>query len=304
MAGFLASTIRAANASFPGLGFGDLRLKARFVQAAFAHRASAVSLLDPTPGSNLADAMRERPQMAGILLWPYQCAGWGPDARIARFVAHYDAAAALGPPWRFGLHEKLILSDLADEFAGLRLVIDQPKWLMREGGLAVNLFVDDFRAYSLAFSLFRTGEERLQAVIGGLQGRKTNESLGLYRDLTKALYGLRPRDFLIDVLRMICRAIEVDQIAAVTQAHRHHQHPFFGKKDLTPDYDAIWEERGGIKQDEMFYFLQVTQARREIEAIKANKRSLYRKRYAFMDRLDAQIAKDLPHLSPTTFVDL
>ncbi len=304
MAGFFTQTARVAQASFPGWGPSDAKFKLQLMRAAYAHRDAVTPFVTAVPGSILADVMAARPQTLGALVWPYQCAGWDAAERLARIKGHYDVTGALGAPWRFGLHEKLILTDLSERFAGLRLVIDQPKWLMREGGLAINLFVEDFRSFSLAFSLYRQPGGGLQAVVGGLQGRKRDGALDLYRDLTKALFGLRPRDFLFDVLRMICKEIGMDEIYAVTQAHRHHQHPFFGTKDLTPDYDAIWDDRGGERVDEMMYRFAVVQPHRDIETIKPNKRSLYRKRFAFLDELDAQIAADLSGLTPTTFVDL
>lgn len=295
--------LQAANTCFPGWSIGAIGMRVRFLRQALRHKEGLDRLLHPTPDSALADIMEQRPQMVGALLWPYQCAGWDAQERLTRIAAHYDVIDQLGPPWRFKAGDKLVLSDLSALYPDLRLVIDQPLWFMREGGVVINLFVGDFRAFSLAFSFFRTPEGRLQAVVGSLQGRNRDGALDLYRDLTKALHGLRPRDMLFEVFRMICRAVGVADIFAVTQAHRHHQHPFFGKKDLSPDYDAIWQDRDGTPVDAKLFSFDVAPELRDIETIKPKKRSLYRKRFAFLEELEAQIMRDLPGLTPTFFVD-
>ena len=83
------------------------------------------------------------------------------------------------------------------------MVIDQAKWFMREGQLVINLFVGEVRMFSLAFSLGRDGGERT-AFVGAVQGRDIEGVADEYRDLTKAAHGMRPRDLLFEIFRMLC----------------------------------------------------------------------------------------------------
>lgn len=294
---------RAAHLCFPGWNPAAFRLRLRFSMQARKQQVALAPFLSPKADTALADVMHQRPEVVGAVLWPYQCAGWEAEERLNRIAKHYQVIDSLGAPWRFPLGEKLELSDLSEYLPDLRFVIDQPQWFMREGGLVLNIFKGSFRAFSLAFSFCRTPDGRLQAVVGCLQGRNREGALNLYRDLTKALHGLRPRDMLFDVFRMICRTVGVSEVFGVTQTHRHHQHPYFGTKSLSPDYDAIWKDRDGTKLDDKFFVFDVAPPQRDLKTVKPNKRSLYRKRFVFLDALEAQIIRDLPGLSPIYFVD-
>jgi len=293
----------AARNSFPGVSPVALKLKAKMVREGLMQGPSLRPFLHPKPGAALARAMAQRPQMLGVLIWPYQCADWEPGERLAHIRSHYDEIDRIGAPLCFNLDEQLIVTDLSDISAGLRVVIDQPQWFMREGGLVVNLFVDSFRAFSLAFSFDRTQEDQLLAMIGGIQGRNRQDALDLYRQLTKDFHGLRPRDLLLEVFRVLCRHFNVSSIRAVTQSQRHHLHPFFGGTDLAPDYDAIWEDRQGVRADKYFYSLPVAPETRDITSVKPNKRALYRKRFAFLENLENRLIEGLGRATPVRFVD-
>lgn len=289
---------------FPGWSPGALTLQARFVLAGLREGTVVTRLLDPKPGTELARIMAERPQLLGALVWPYQCASWGPDQRLQRIVGHYGALDSLPAALRFSIEDRLVLADLDSLHPGLKLVLDQPEWFLREGGLTLNLFLDSFRAYSVAFSLYRTDAGALVAMIGGIQGRNRDDMLDTYRDLTRILHGLRPRDFLIEALRILCRVLEVDSLLAVSEAARHHRHPYFrGANPPGQDYDAIWLDRGGVAQDPQFFALPVAQPRRDLAEVKPNKRPMYRRRFEFLDDLEARIARDLPALRPVRFAD-
>jgi uncharacterized protein VirK/YbjX len=140
--------------------------------------------------------------------------------------------------------------------------------------------------------------------IGGIQGRNTDDALDIYRNLTKSLHGMRPRDFLIYALQILARATNVRHIYAVTDAQRHHRHAYFPKKTLEGDYDKIWEDRSAIRVSDHFYELPLITERRDIDEIKSKKKSLYRKRYEFLDWLEAELPKELSRCKPVRFVDL
>ncbi|AZL60500.1 DUF535 domain-containing protein [Tabrizicola piscis] len=289
---------------FPGMSPGALSLQARFVLNGLREAPVVTQMMEPATGTSLAQIMSERPQIWGALVWPYQCASWGPGQRLQRIVGHYDAIDTLPEVLRFSIEDRLVLSDLDHLHPGMKLVLDQPEWFLREGGLTLNLFLDSFRAYSVAFSLYRTDTGALVATIGGLQGRNRDDMLDTYRELTRILHGLRPRDFLIEALRILCRVLQVDTLLAVSEAARHHRHPYFrGASPPGQDYDAIWQDRGGVPQDPQFFALPINSPRRDMAEVKPNKRPMYRRRFDFLDGLEADIARDLPSLRPVRFAD-
>ena len=302
----MPTVVRMLNLSeqcFPGLTPRALKLKARMIKASLTHREAIAPFLAPPPGTALSQVMAQRPKILGALIWPYQCAAWDAKERLARIHSHYTEVDRMGAPFVFDLDASLSIVDLSDLRRGLRLVIDQPEWFMREGGLVVNIFVGNFRAFSLAFSFYRSPEGQLAAVVGGLQGRNREDALDLYRDLTKLLYGLRPRDFLFEVFRMIGRHCGVDVLHAVCQNQRHHLDPYFGSPTLSLDYDKIWQDRQGMLGPTHFYSFPVAPETRDLSTVKPNKRSLYRKRFAFLDDMEQRVTLGLASAVPTRFVD-
>lgn len=278
---------------------GDLKMLMRFLAAGRAHGAAAAPLWAPrTPA--LSRIMADRPEYRRCLVAPYQNATWGVPERIGRIVAHYGEVDALADDrFRFGTHDKLELLRLDDIAEGLSLILDQPHWFHLEGGFTLNLFLDDFRAFSVSFSLCPAEDGVRGAFVGGIQGRRIegegkDAALDLYRDLTRAAFGLRPRDLLIECLRRLLSHLGVARLLAVSDAARFHRHPFFGQRDLSLDYDTIWADRGGTQISDDVFEVPLEAPARPIEEIAAKKRSLYRKRYAFLERLDGIAAAGFP----------
>ena len=299
-----AALLTAARRVIPGNGPSALVAQGKMVLAGLRTYPLARQMLAPPPGSSLDRIMRQRPEFIGALVWPYLSASFDAGERLRRIIAHYEAVDGLAPQMRFDCDERLVLVDMAEVMPGLRLVLDQPIWFMREGGLVLNLFIDSFRAFSIAFSLRREPNGHLSAWIGGIQGRNRDDMLETYRVLTKLLHGLRPRDFLLEALKMLLRDLGVARLFGVSDASRHHRHPYFrGAKQATQDYDEIWADRGGVAVDADFFELPLSPERRDEATIKPNKRSMYRKRFEFLDALERELLEALPKVTPTRFED-
>jgi len=299
-----SALVWAARRTFPGNRPAALVMQGRMVLTGLRTYPLTRQLLEPPPGSALDRIMEERPEFIGALLWPYLSASFDAEERLRRIIAHYEVVDTLGAPFPFDCDERLVLVDLAEVMPGLRLVLDQPIWFLREGGLVLNLFIDSFRAFSIAFSLRHEADDQLTAWIGGLQGRNRDDMLETYRALTKLLHGLRPRDFLLEVLKMLLRQFGVTRLYAVSDAARHHRHAFFGQiKAVLQDYDEIWADRGGVAASADFFELPMSPERRDEATIKPNKRSMYRKRFEFLNGLEARLLAALPDVRPVRFED-
>ena len=172
----------------------------------------------------------------------------------------------------------LELDDIRD---GLRVVVDQPKWFLREGQIAINLFFQDDRIYTLAFSLFRRHGE-IAAFVGSIQGRDIEGIQKLYRELTKVFDGIHPRDLLIKIFQMFCGDVGIEAIFAVADAFRNQRDKkLFWRSTANKfhaNYDTIWSEKGGTLVDPMFYRLNVGNQERDLETMSSTKRKKYRKR--------------------------
>lgn len=266
--------------------------RVQFFVKAFLVYSSVKQLIDAPRASPLGKLIQDRPQVVGAVMWPYQCAGWSPRTRLARIRDHYAVVEKIGGAIDFPVDGKISLLDLGSIHEGLHVVIDQPVWFMREGQLAINLFLGDIRMYTLAFSFFHH-ENTIAAFIGAIQGRDIEGVLKEYRNLTKSSYGMRPRDFLIELFRMFCAELGVTQIFAVSDEYRHHRdRRYFGQasgKKFTANYNEVWTERGGVRVDPMFFRLDISDPGRDLAAIPSKKRSMYRRRFEMLRNLRGQM---------------
>lgn len=227
----------------------------------------------------------------GVVHWPYISRNWGPKNKLGVLASHYEVVTQRCPQLLLlGRNESLLLSDLSEFAAGCSLVLDRPFWFMREGELVLNLFQGDLRIASIAFTLCRTDTELcifIGAVQGIHKGVDSELSLSIYRDLTKDFEGLRPRSFLIEVIKYIAINIGVEKIYAVGDGYRHHRHPYFGAHkalELAANYDVIWLEHGATPSErEDFFEIPMALSRKPLDSIASKKRAMYRRRYELLD---------------------
>ena len=290
-----------------GSGIVLIARRIRFLLRSLGAYGSIKPMIDAPQESPLARLIQHRPETVGAVIWPYQCSGWDARRRLERIRDHYSVVEKIGGVIDFPVTGKLILLDLSEIREGFHVVLDQPKWFMREGQLAINLFLAETRMYSLVFSLFHHGNE-IAAFVGAIQGRNIEGVLGQYRELTKASYGMRPRDLLIEIFRMLCELLGVRHIFAISDQYRHYQSGYFGDpsaiKEKVKNYDEIWIERGGVREDPMFYRLDLHLQQRELNVIPAKKRGMYRQRYTMLQTIRLQMEDNCRRLSEMPLEDL
>lgn len=275
---------------FQGSRIHRLSQRAKFLALALLNYTAIARMLGAKDGSALQDIILSRPETLGAVIWPYQCIGWTPAVRLNRIVEHFQAVEQLGP-LRFDINEAVRILALDEVRSELAVVIDQPKWFMREGQLSINLFQSETRLYTLAFSLgLHAGQ--LVAYVGAIQGRDIPGALDAYRDITKCAHGMRPRDLLIEIFRILCTSIHVTRIFAIADEFRIHRSSYFGKdasRKIHLNYNEIWEDRGGKRHDQMFYELPTRGQLRELDAIPQKKRAMYRRRYEMLASIEARV---------------
>ena len=264
----------------------------RFVATAIKHRRSVSSWVEVGNLGGLGDSLASRPEMIGIIEWPYVHKDWTVPERFAAVRGHYAEIAQV--PWlKTEPDSRRTVSDLRDVVPGLRVVLDRTEWFQREGELALSLFVDEARVYCLAFLLGRVEESRI-AMIGAIQGRNLEAINDVYHTLTKKLHGARPRDFLITVFQMLSQEAGIQRVLGIRDEYRHHRHAYFGNhKDLSKgaDYNEIWADRGGVAVAGGFMEIPAGPSFRPESEIPTRKRSMYRQRYELYQRIIADIGR-------------
>lgn len=295
--------LSAAKCVHPGASARALRNRLRYIALALRHRQQLTAFLRQPAQRALARELLARPELLGCVVWPYVHARWSMMQRFEALSQHHqamdsDMRALAVPPTG-----SLLVADLSDLSAGLRLVIDRAPWFLREGSLVLNQFLHDERLMSLAFSFGRQDGERV-AYVGSVQGAKADSALATYREIAKDLHGMRSRDFLIKAFQLLAHHLGVKRVLCVGEQERHHRHPYFGKSKsdtLHLNYDTMWQEHGGVPMADGFFRLSPLPKVRRREEIAAKNRSLYRHRYALMDKLSADLGARFGTPLPPTF---
>jgi uncharacterized protein len=285
----------------PGGGMSARLKQWRFSWAAKRHAAAYAPLLAAPSSSVMGQLVDDRPEVLSFVRAPYLCAGWSVDERLKQFTAHI-AALVEHPPLDFPISQSVELMTLPEISVNLHIVIDKPMWFHREGALAINLFDGNTRLFTLVFA-FEPKPSGLRALIGGVQGRKFDDALDRYRDLTKSAHGIRPRDLIIELFRIVCVQAGVNEIYAISDRGRHNRHRYFGQPVMRPlalNYDEIWRDRGGTPIDAWFFTLPLRSERRADADMQPKKRSMYRQRYAMLDAIEARMRNAWKAMTPVT----
>ena len=246
------------------------------------------------PGNpKLVAALERFPEIQGAIYWPYIHSRWPLARRLEAVATHYRSLDGQAKVLNCAVHTDVELSNLEEEYPGLRLVLDKAMWFVREGEVVLNLFVGNQRLFSVAFSLGSEDGKRV-AYVGALQGSNVREVWPVYREITKALHRMRPRDLLLAALRLLCRQLGVSKIYAVSNSSRHHHGVYFGgchAEKLLLNYDEVWTEHGGVRMDNGFFEISTTPVGRKMSEIPTRKRATYRRRYRMLDGLADDVAR-------------
>jgi uncharacterized protein VirK/YbjX len=134
------------------------------------------------------------------------------------------------------------------------------------------------------------------ALVGGFQGRKGGDE-DTIKLATKAMHGLRPKNLMVWLLQELAQTLGIAVLHGVgneVQVYRSRMNqPWVPTRDIRFDFDALWEEVGGVQDSDGWFRLPLQTPRRAADEIKPNKRSMYAKRYAFLDELSMQLQQRL-----------
>ncbi len=275
------------------LSLKNMRNRAKFFLAGrkdevainkFMHRMKALNLV-------------VSPEMLGAIESPYIHNEWDVALKLERIAKHYELLSTI--PSKLisvnSLPRQEIMS-LDEVSSGASVAIDYAPWFTREGELHVNLFRGDLRIATMAFSLGLHNSETV-AYVGAVQGIhggvSMEESLDIFKVLTKEFYGLRPRSLLLEVLKVVTRKLGAKKMYGISEEHRHHRHQYFNNDETTKfknDYNLFWEEHNATRDGSIgFYEISMMPAIKDLSEIPSKKRSQYSRRYAVIKSLGGEI---------------
>lgn len=244
----------------------------------------------------LREVKLANPQIRYKMFLLYRRVGLSIEQRVDLLIEHYDLARTLFGEALFRAAqinpEGFVLCHVrlpgGHGVLPVRLTRYQRAW--REGELSIGLY-DPFGTliYSLTFSLFRGDGGGM--FIGSLIGRSPPENI---KHLTKLMQGLRPQNLMLFLAQALCRYYSLASLLAVGRdAHVFASSSL--KERLRFGYDDFWQEQGGqpLPGDPAIYRLPTHPERRPESDIPSHKRAQYRRRYAFMDDVEADLRERL-----------
>lgn len=280
----------------------------RFIIKSLLHKAELRQFIQRMNAIDMGKNISINTDMVGVTTWPYLHNQWDVKKRFDTIAAHFEYIASLpNKTLAFVKQQPIKLIDLSDYSPNTYILIDRPIWFRREGEAVLNLFMDDLRVISIAF-VFGIIENKPTIIIGAIQGIhggiSTEESLAIFKKITKCFYGLRPRSLALEILTFFAKTLNIKNIIAVADENRHHKHAYFGKsKDATlaGNYNSIWTDHESVTPEKNeFYVLPMNKSRKAIEDIASKKRAMYRRRYEMLDSIERSIQHALLDASPVT----
>lgn len=129
-------------------------------------------------------------------------------------------------------------------------------------------------------------------VIGAVQGPRGEQALAMVRDATKALHGIRPHFFLVEVLRALAAAWGMSRLVGVDPQFHITPTMFYRKREgVKFDYVSFWTELGGALDGRRDWVLPLVAQRKSMNEIESKKRAMYRRRFAMLDALRHDVAQ-------------
>jgi len=164
----------------------------------------------------------------------------------------------------------------------------------KEGLLSVMMMLGDEELYQIMCWLDKNAAGEKVLVIGAMQGPNMDGAKDVIKDITKRSYRYRTKNLILYMTQAVARSFGVQHIYAVTNEGYYAQNHVRRDRKLKTDFGAFWEEAGGWKTDDpRFDELPLTEPRKTMEEVPTRKRAQYRKRFAFLDDVDAQIAANM-----------
>ncbi|MDI6027528.1 DUF535 family protein [Corticibacterium sp. UT-5YL-CI-8] len=241
-----------------------------------------------------AQILVRHPLFPVLIKRPYINSTWPIGKTQAVIEGHYQFVRRCAPMLAFAPDGARRIASLDSDLPGLHIVLDKSPWFQNEGEVVLNLFLQDERVYSLAFSLGFEGGEPV-GLIGALQGSGHGpDALQRHRVITRRAFGMRSRDLIFSAFAILCAELGIQKILAPGKAHSVVKSEYFGggTRTLHADYDSIWAQYGARPTGDGTMFEMPASLRfRSPSEIPSKKKAMYRRRYEMLRTLQADLAK-------------
>lgn len=213
-------------------------------------------------------------------------------------MAHYTALEGkLRPEWFDKLTRQYAAYTIwqsADEDIDWKAQLFVEPGQRKEGLMAVVMRLNNQHLYQIMFWLAPDKNQDLSMWIGAMQGPNMENARDIIKDITKRSHRYRTKNLILYMAMAVARNFGCKQIYAVSNEGYYAMNHVRRDRKLKTDFGAFWEEPGGhLTDDSRFYEVPLVEPRKTMEEVPTRKRAVYRKRFAFQDDVDAQIAKNM-----------
>lgn len=180
----------------------------------------------------------------------------------------------------------------------LTLIWQLKSQFYKEGESGLILKINDQIQYTLTFSYLMINNQPV-FFIGGLQGGKQEvTNLENIKQLTKILYGLRPKQLLLHGLSVLCDFYQINQIIGISNQNHIYKgsHSPSQRARVKANLDEFWLEFQAKPNLDGNFILSPLPQQIDLNEIASKKRSQYRKRQLILDQLATQTQTQLQAL--------
>lgn len=247
--------------------------------------------------------LARQPLLRAKIQHSYVLSGIGTADRLLLASEHFRAFLDRVPP-AFGAMiyqgAGLPLAEIETPSARYALRLLHLPHCWQEGEMSLGLFENAMLIGSATLVLGTAHDfsperpDEMALFVGGLQGLQGGDGQDAFRRATKAMQGLRPFSLLIHALRSLARSLGARHLLAVADAH-HALRYKRAKRRIHLSYDDIWREHAATTTASGMFDLGTATEFKDLADISSHKRAQYRRRYAMMEAVDADITAALRH---------
>jgi len=234
-----------------------------------------------------AELAKATPRLLQKIYRPYQSLRLRSQDRFNVLVSHYDFIfqRGLGALVLRAARSQVLLGSFSGKTDSVyEIRLSAIAALDREGELTLDLYSDQRRLFSIAFTFYKS--ESIWCIgLGCLQGPRGNDAQERVRHATRDMFGLRPKALMTRLVREIGRAYGCKNVILVGNKNRVLCHQVHTGKVLA-DYDEFWQEMGAMRRPDGDHQLPCDDIPiPNLQDVPSHKRSEARKRIDLMGRV-------------------
>ncbi|WP_407400112.1 VirK/YbjX family protein [Anaerovibrio sp.] len=161
----------------------------------------------------------------------------------------------------------------------------------KEGMMSVVLRLDVRALYLIVFWIAKDKNGKWAMWIGAMQGPNMDDAKDVVKKITNRCHRYRTKNLILYVAQAVARNLGLEKIYAVTNFGYYANNHVRMDRKLKTSFSDFWQEAGGHPtDDERFDELPLVEPRKTMEEVPTRKRAVYRRRFEFLDNIDASIA--------------